>query len=217
MLYNVQKIKEDLFERYPSLRGIESMFIAAYDILNNSIASGGKILICGNGGSAADAEHFVGELMKGFHLKRKLQPKDIENMQKSAQDEKLICSLQKAIPAISLSSQLGLITAISNDISDDMIYAQQVYGYANSSNDVLIGLSTSGNSNNVLNAIKVANMLGLKSICITGKSNNLLSQLATICIRVPSTETYMIQEMTIPIYHALCAMLEFYFFGMEQE
>lgn len=211
---NVKKIAQCLFDRHSNLQKIKETFEFAFDKLVNAVIAGGKILVCGNGGSAADAEHIVGELMKGFLLKRELRQEDIQDMQVSIHDKDIIACLQRAIPAISLSSQLALLTAVSNDVSADMIYAQQVYGYAKP-NDILIGLSTSGNSKNVVNAVRVANMIGIDSICITGAGPNELSKLSTLCICLPFVETYRVQEFTIPVYHTLCAMLEAFFFDKE--
>ena len=160
---------------------------------------GGKILVCGNGGSASDADHIVGELMKGFLKDRKVTDERIP--------QELREKLQGALPAISLCAHTSLMTATMNDNDADMIFAQQVYGYANE-NDLLIALSTSGNSKNVVNAVKVAKALGVKVIALIGETGGVLKGLADITICAPSTETYKIQEYHLPIYHYLCAKVE---------
>lgn len=195
---------EDLFERYPELNECAWEIGQAQAILVHAFKHGNKILVCGNGGSACDAEHIVGELMKGFRLPRKVTddriPPDLRK------------KLQGALPAISLNSQTGLMTAIANDIDADMVFAQQVYGYAKE-DDVVIGISTSGNSKNVVNAIRVAESLNLLSIVLTGKDGGALKELETIAICVPATETYKIQEYHLAIYHYLCAKVEEEIFG----
>ena len=170
--------------------------------------NGGKIMICGNGGSAADSEHIAGELLKGFNLKRELSDED-----KSKFEDKTVAdNLQYGLPAISLVSQTGLMTAFMNDVSPENVFAQQVYAYASNENDVLIALSTSGNSKNVVNAVITARAKGIKTVSITGKSGGRLDSLCGVTIKTPSDRTFVIQEYTLPVYHALCAMTEAYFF-----
>lgn len=164
---------------------------------------GGKILVCGNGGSASDADHIVGELMKGFLKKREVTDGKIP--------QELREKLQGALPAISLCAHTALITATANDNDADMIFAQQVYGYAKE-NDLLIAISTSGNSKNVVNAAGVAKALGVKVIALTGEKGGELKSLANVTICAPSNETYKIQEYHLPIYHYLCARVENEFF-----
>lgn len=183
----------------------------AYELLLEAYAADNKILVCGNGGNAADAEHMVGELMKGFKRKRELGPAGKEAFG-AVGDEELADKLQRAIPAISLNSQTALCTAIGNDLGYDMVFAQQVYGYGRAG-DVLVAMSTSGNSANVVQAAKVAKVQGLKVIGITGEGGSCLEQYCDICLKMPSLETYRIQEYTLPLYHALCAMLEERAFG----
>lgn len=198
----------NFYERFPELRGkgIEK----AFSILLSSCQSGHKILICGNGGSSSDSDHIVGELMKAFCL-----PRTLPEEEKKKFPPEIALKLQKAIPAISLSAHSGLLTAIGNDVSFDMVYAQQVYGYGEEG-DVLIGLSTSGNSLDVVNATYVAKGKGMKTISITGEKESKLSAISDITLRLPSTETYRIQEYTLPIYHLLCLMLENALFGDEK-
>jgi D-sedoheptulose 7-phosphate isomerase len=205
----VESFFNELFIRYPQLERCRKSIKEAFFILMECYKSDGKILICGNGGSAADSEHIVGELMKGFLLKRPIKEKEKEKIRAAFPEdwEYLSEHLQGAIPAISLISQSAISTAYVNDIAADMVYAQQVYGYAKSG-DVLIGLSTSGNSRNVVNAIKVATAFGIKTIGMTGKSGGLIKELCDVNIQVPEVETYKIQEYHLPVYHTLCAMIE---------
>ena len=193
----------DLFERYPQLNTCAEDIENAFAIIVDTYKKGGKILVCGNGGSASDADHIVGELMKGFLKDRKVTDERIP--------QELREKLQGALPAISLCAHTSLMTATMNDNDADMIFAQQVYGYANE-NDLLIALSTSGNSKNVVNAVKVAKALGVKVIALTGETGGVLKGLADITICAPSTETYKIQEYHLPIYHYLCASVENEFF-----
>lgn len=194
---------KELIDRYPQLKTCEKDIEKALALMIDTYKKGGKILVCGNGGSAADADHIVGELMKGFKLPRKVTDERIS--------QELREKLQGALPAISLSAHTSLMTATINDNDADMIFAQQVYGYANE-NDLLIAISTSGNSKNVVNALKVAKTLGVKAIALTGKTGGILKDLADITICAPSTETYKIQEYHLPIYHYLCAKVEEEFF-----
>ena len=193
----------DLFERYPQLNICKNDIENALSLMIDTYKKGGKILVCGNGGSSADADHIVGELMKGFLKSRKVTDERIP--------QELREKLQGALPAISLSAHTSLMTATINDNDADMIFAQQVYGYAKE-DDLLIAISTSGNSKNVLNAVKVAKSLGVKTIALTGETGGELKQLADVTICAPSTERYKIQEYHLPIYHYLCASVENEFF-----
>ncbi len=184
----------------------------ALDLLWISCRSGGKILVCGNGGSAADAEHIVGELMKGFRLKRPLSEGEKEAFGAVKDGKKLADALQKGIPAISLNSHTALLTAVGNDTAYRMVFAQQVYGYGKKG-DILIAMSTSGRSVNVLEAAKTARVMEMKVIGITGETFSELGEYSDICFRLPARETYQVQEYTLPLYHALCAMLEERMFG----
>lgn len=193
----------DLLTRYPQLKTCEKDIEMALSLMIDTYKKGGKILVCGNGGSSADADHIVGELMKGFLKSRKVTDERIP--------QELREKLQGALPAISLSAHTSLMTATINDNDADMVFAQQVYGYAKD-NDLLIGISTSGNSKNVVNAVKVAKSLGIKTIALTGETGGELKQFADVTICAPSTETYKIQEYHLPIYHYLCAKVEEEFF-----
>lgn len=198
-----------LFEHYPQLEACRENIAKAYELLLECGKGGGLVMTCGNGGSAADATHIVGELMKGFKLHRPLDEAERKVVIDSCQTdgEYLADRLQKGIRAVSLDDQTAIGTAVANDNGADMIFAQQVYGYARKG-DVLIGLSTSGNSGNVVRACQVARALGAKVIAMTGNGGGKMKALADAFIGVPATETYRIQEYHLPVYHALCAMVE---------
>jgi D-sedoheptulose 7-phosphate isomerase len=199
----VTEIFENLFNRYPALLECKKDIYEAYKLMKICYDNGGKILCCGNGGSSADCDHLVGELMKGFLKKRPL-----DSEEKNLFSDKFVADgLQKGLPAISLTSQSGLMTAFMNDCDAALIYAQQVYAYANK-NDLLIGFSTSGNSKNIVYALDSTNALSVDSIAITGNRNSKCSEKATVTIKIPENETYKIQELTLPIYHCLAAMIE---------
>lgn len=193
-----------LYERYPNLNICRNEIEKALESMIETYRNGGKVLVCGNGGSAADSEHIVGELMKGFLQKRKVEDERIP--------AKLREGLQGALPAISLPSQSALLSAFANDVDPKMMYAQLVYGYAGK-NDLVIGLSTSGNSENIVNALEVAKAVGIKTIALTGKKESRCSQIADVTIRVPAIETYEVQELHLPVYHYLCAQVEKLVFG----
>jgi D-sedoheptulose 7-phosphate isomerase len=207
-------ILEDLVARYPRLAGCRQDIEAAFHTLRRCFASGGKALVCGNGGSAADAEHIVGELMKGFVLKRPLTGEETGRLTAAFPTEgsEIAGKLQRALPAISLVSHTALTSAIANDTAQDMAFAQQVFGYGRQG-DALIGLSTSGNAANVVNAARVARAFGLSTVCLTGAGGGLLAGICDVAIRMPEPETHLVQELTLPVYHALCLMLERAFFG----
>ena len=193
-------------ERYPALLAVSKEVNEAYEIMKNSYENGGKLLICGNGGSASDSEHIVGELMKGFF---KLRPIPAEEQEAIGEMGKY---LQGALPAIALTNHAALSTAFLNDVHPGMVFAQQVYGYGQAG-DVLMALTTSGNSVNVLNACDVARAKGMKVIGLTGRDGGKLKDKCDCCIIVPSDITADIQEYHLPIYHTLCAMLEEYFYA----
>lgn len=203
-----------LRERYPDLEPTIASIEEGYGQLSNTFHNGGKLLICGNGGSAADSDHIVGELMKAFERRRRISDDLRQRLrqQDSQSGVYLADRLQGALPAISLSSHAALMTAISNDIAGDMIFAQQVLGYGRKG-DTLIGISTSGNSINVLHALRVARALELNTIGLTGNTGGRMAALCDVTICVPYERTAAIQERHLAIYHALCAMLEEEFFG----
>ena len=213
MQEKVMKHLDMLVQRYPDLLPVKKDIYAAYQIMAESYSQGGKLLIAGNGGSAADSEHIVGELMKSFILPRKPD----ETYRKKLIDANLefgtvlADNLQGALPAIALDGHFALTTAYMNDVEPLLCFAQQVNGYGNAG-DVFLGISTSGNSKNVLFAATVAKAKGMKVIGLTGEKESKLSAMADICVKAPRVETYQIQEMHLPIYHCWCLMLEAYFF-----
>ena len=194
---------KELFTRYPALSVCEQDIQKALRLIIDTYENGGKVLVCGNGGSAADSEHIVGELMKGFLKKRPVTDERIpEDLQKK---------LQGSLPAISLPSQCAILSAFINDVAPENAYAQLIYGYAKE-HDLLIGISTSGNSENVVNAVRVAKALNIRTISLTGARESKLSELSDVTVRVPETETYKVQELHLPVYHYLCAACEEHFF-----
>lgn len=205
-----------LIERYPALQCCKDDILNAYYLLEESYANGNKLLVAGNGGSAADSEHIVGELMKSFKLPRKLDKEFKCKLIREDEELGLVLSenLQGALPAIALDGHLALSTAYMNDCKPLLCFAQQVNGFG-VEGDIFLGISTSGNSKNILYAAVTAQAKGLKVIGLTGQKESKLSEIADICIKVPETETYMIQELHLPVYHCLCLMLEDCFFGRE--
>lgn len=204
---------DDLINCYPVLETCHNDIFTAYEILEKCLKNGNKILVAGNGGSAADALHIVGELMKSFVLPRKLScemSKAIDNNCMHA--NYLKDYLQMALPAIALVGEIGLTTAYSNDVAADLVFAQQVLGYGNAG-DVFFGITTSGNSKNIIYAAEIARAKGLYVVALTGTSGGSLKDLADVCIKAPEKATYKIQELHLPIYHAICLELEKYFFG----
>ena len=203
-----------LVERYPSLKSAKNDIVAAYLLLEESYENGGKLLVAGNGGSAADAEHIVGELMKGFKLPRKPETDFAEKLVAENQELGAVLAenLQGALPAIALDGHPALSTAYMNDCEPLLCFAQQVNGYGKEG-DVFLGISTSGNSKNILYAAVVAKAKGMKVVALTGAKDSKLSQIADVTIKAPETRTYRIQEYHLPIYHCLCLMLEERFFG----
>ena len=204
---------QQLTERYPRLDSLKSDIYAAFSVISESFSGGGKLLIAGNGGSAADAEHIVGELMKSFVKKRSLPDSFIASINDIDSEiaRYLIPRLQPGLPAIALTCHSSLNTASINDIDGNITFAQQVYGYGNEG-DVFLGISTSGNAKNVLYAAAAAKAKKLKVIALSGGDGGKLKTFADVSIVVPETETYKIQELHLPVYHCLCLMIEDRFF-----
>ena len=200
-----------LIERFPELCGAENDIELATEKIIDCYKNGGKVLLCGNGGSAADCTHIVGELMKGFLKRRPTDEKLANTLKENGADDTLIANLQCGLPAINLCESSALITAYCNDVDPDYIFAQQVYGLGKKG-DIFIGLSTSGNAKNVNHAVKIAKALGLTTIGMTGEKGGKLNENADICIKAPHNETYRIQEYHLPIYHVICAAVEDAFF-----
>lgn len=210
----LEKHVDQLINRYPKLKVCREDIIKAYEILEKAYSSGRKLLVSGNGGSASDSEHIVGELMKEFKLKRRVYGDQAAALKEIDPElgQTLADGLQGALPAISLTGHSSLTTAFMNDAMPELVFAQQVNGYGKPG-DVYLGISTSGNSKNVLYAAVNAKAKGLHVIGLTGSHENKLMKYADVCIRVPEIETYKIQELHLPVYHCLCLMLEDKFFG----
>ena len=203
-----------LIERYPVLAECKNDIVSAYEIMEEAYLNDKKLLIAGNGGSAADSEHIAGELMKRFKILRPV-PEDFKQKLlsiDSVRGENLANNLERGLMAIPLVAHEALTTAYINDVDGLGVFAQQLYGFGRPG-DVFLGISTSGNSKNVMSATVVARALGIKVIGLTGKTGGELAEVADVVIRVPETETYMIQELHLPVYHCLCLMLEDKFFG----
>ena len=210
----IQKHVDTLMKRYPALLLCREDIIAAYELLEEAFSRDKKLLIAGNGGSAADAEHIAGELMKRFRIPRTV-PEHLQKRLKEVDQERgeaLSRNLERGLMAIPLVAHEALTTAYINDVDGLGVFAQQLYGYGREG-DVFLGISTSGNSRNVISATVVARALGIKVIGLTGQSGGELAAVADVAIRVPETETYKIQELHLPVYHCLCLMLEDRFFG----
>lgn len=207
------KYIKELITRYPILEPAEPHILTAYELLKDSYAHGGKLLVAGNGGSCADSEHIVGELMKGF-LKRRPVTDGFKERLLAADTGRggyLAQNLQQALPAISLTCHTGLSTAFSNDVGSELVYAQQIYGYGRKG-DVFLGITTSGNAENIMYGAVAAKAADIKIIGLTGNDGGLLAKISDVSIIVPEQSTYKIQELHLPIYHTLCLMLEDHFF-----
>lgn len=203
----------ELLARYPVLKREEASIRAAYECLRECYESGGKLLIAGNGGSCADAEHIVGELMKGFVKKRPVSEELRKALIKTDGEAgtALADCLQMGLPAIALTGHAGLTTAFLNDVNGSMVYAQQVLGYGKAG-DILLAISTSGNSENVRLAAITAKAKGMKVIGLLGRDGGVIRSFCDEAVVVPEQETFKIQELHLPVYHALCLMLEEHFF-----
>lgn len=212
----LQKHVDLLIERYPVLKVCEQSIIDAYLVMEECYVNDGKLLIAGNGGSAADSEHIAGELMKRFKTPRPVTAEFAEKLKSidPVRGENLAHNLERGLMAIPLVAHEALSTAYINDVDGLGVFAQQLFGFGRPG-DVFLGISTSGNSKNVMSATVVARAIGLKVIGLTGANGGELAEVADVVIKVPETETYMIQELHLPVYHCLCLMLEDRFFGCE--
>jgi D-sedoheptulose 7-phosphate isomerase len=210
---DTKELIDQLCDRHPSLTTLKP---AIEDACNQMIAcyeNGGKVLVCGNGGSCSDSEHIVGELMKSFELKRPIRP-DLQEKLAALSPERgkyLAIHLQQGLPAISLTSHTSLTTAIANDIHGDIIFAQQVIGYGKT-DDLLLAISSSGNSQNILDACMVAKAMNLRVIGLTGETGGKMKEFCDILINVPGRRTFMVQELHLPVYHVICLAVEHHFF-----
>ena len=210
----LQKHIDLLMKRYPVLEACKEEIIGGYELMEECYKNGGKLLIAGNGGSAADSEHIAGELMKRFKIPRSI-PEDLKKKLieiDSVRGENLSKNLERPLMAIPLVAHEALTTAYINDVDGLGVFAQQLYGFGRAG-DVFLGITTSGNSQNVMSATVVARALGIKVLGLTGENGGELSQVANVCVKVPETETYMVQELHLPVYHCWCLMLEDKVFG----
>ena len=204
---------DELVQRYPVLEPVKGDILKAYEIMRDCYEKGGKLMIAGNGGSCSDSEHIVGELMKSFMFERKIQKKYADELVRLYGDEGVALSkkLEGTLCSIPLTSMPALSTAFINDVDPALTFAQMLYGYGREG-DCFLGISTSGNSKNILYALQVAKAKGITTIGLTGEGGGKMKELCDITIQVPEKETFMIQELHLPIYHCLCAMLEADFF-----
>ena len=205
---------EELIRRYPQLAVCKKDIEKAYLLLQKTYDKNGKLLIAGNGGSAADSEHIVGELMKRFKITRPINKELADQLMKidPERGERLVKNLEMPLRAVPLTSHIAITTAYMNDADATGVFAQQMLGFGNEG-DVFLAISTSGNSENIISACVVAKAMNIKIIGLTGEKESKLSKYSDICIKVPETETYKIQELHLPVYHALCLMLESNYFG----
>lgn len=212
-MLKMKEIIEDLIRRYPVLAPCEESISKAVDMLMVCYRIGAKMMVCGNGGSAADALHIVGELAKSFVAERRLTEGEYVRLKAVSPDaDYLYENLQGGLPAISLVNEVSLMTAYANDKAAELVFAQQVYTQGRKS-DILLAISTSGNSRNVLWAAQVARMKGIHVLSLTGAGGGKLAALSDCLIAAPETETYLVQELHLPIYHCLCLCIEEWFFG----
>lgn len=203
-----------LIDRYPVLSVCKEEIRKAFTLLKKTYEQEGQLLVCGNGGSGADSEHIVGELMKEFAIRRPLGEEEKKRLCEVSKEhgELLGAHLQGSLPAIPLTGNIALSTAFANDAVPELVFAQQVYGYGRE-NSALLGISTSGNSRNVIYALEVAKTKKMVTIGMTGESGGKMKELCDVCICVPAKKTYQIQELHLPVYHTLCLMIEEEFFG----
>lgn len=204
-----------LIEAFPLLAHKSAAIAECCRVILACFENGGKLLLCGNGGSACDCEHIAGELMKGFLLKRPLLAREKELLAKAGDDGRLAGVLQRAAPVLVLSGLNGLSTAFLNDVDPQAGFAQQAFAYARPG-DVLLGISTSGNSQNVMLAMIAAKARGAKVVALTGDGGGRMAALCDVLVDVPQTETYRVQELHLPVYHAICAALESELFGKDE-
>lgn len=207
---------EELLRRYPALSVCRAEITEALEAMTEAFRRGGKLLLCGNGGSCADCDHIAGELLKGFLSRRPADEETVRNLTAQYPEEgtNLAKKLQRGLPAISLAAHAGVMTAFANDVDPELIYAQLVYAYGKPE-DVVLGISTSGNSRNVVAALRTAKALGLKTVGLTGSRESVMDSICDVTVKVPETETYKVQEYHLPVYHYLCAALEERFFGAD--
>lgn len=202
---------DELFHRYPALEGLRPSITNAHHLLTEVFENGGKLLLIGNGGSASDADHFAGELLKGFRSKRTLPESFLKRLEAEGMDEQIAGKLQGSLPAIALPCQTAAMSAITNDQHPNLVFAQQVLGLGQKG-DAILGITTSGKSKNILAAFSMARARSIHTIALTGHLAETIESLSDVRIGVPAQETTAVQEYHLPIYHALCAMVEAHFF-----
>ena len=209
----VKDVLDDLIIRYPILEACSESILEAFNLIVKSYEKGGKLLVAGNGGSAADAEHISGELMKEFCIRRPLDEKLKESLMQidGERGRRLSRELCKTLEVIPLVNNSALLSAYANDVGGSGHFAQQIIGYGKAG-DVFFGISTSGNSDNIIDACVVSKAIGLSVVCLTGESGGKVSRFSDVTIKVPEIETYKVQELHLPVYHCLCKMLELQFF-----
>ncbi len=203
---------EKLMQNYPQLKLTRETIEEAYEQMRLCYLAKGKLMFCGNGGSAADCEHIVGELMKEYRISRAIPREFAEQLKRYGAKDEMLQNIMGALPAVTLTSNTGFFTAFCNDNDAEYVFAQQVYGLGRE-NDILFVLTTSGNSPNIINASIMARAMGIKVIALTGSGGGKMKEYADILIDVPEKETARVQELHLPVYHALCGMLEEYFYG----
>lgn len=206
---------EKLIGNYPKLSSVEGQIIKAYERMRRCYQEKGKLLLCGNGGSAADCEHIVGELMKEYRIRRQIPQEFAEELKKCGASDGMLGNIIGALPAVSLTSNIGFLTAFCNDNDAEYVFAQQLYALGEKG-DILFAITTSGNSPNIINASIVAKAMGIGVIALTGSGGGKVKEYADVLINVPAEETARVQELHLPVYHALCGMLEDYFFGKNE-
>lgn len=211
-MFAYNQVLEAFFNKHPNLLGIKDDLQQAYEIIHRGFQNGGMLLLCGNGGSACDCEHIASELMKGFLLERPLTADEAEALSLAGDDGTMAARLQRALPVVVLNGLIGMSSAFMNDVKGELTYAQQAFAYAKP-DDVFLGISTSGNAYNVCAAAIAAKAKGAKVIGLTGESGGKLRQICDVCVKAPEHETFRVQELHLPIYHALCIALEQAFFG----
>jgi D-sedoheptulose 7-phosphate isomerase len=209
MKQRTEQLYKEFFDLQRDLLPLKNSILDICDVLLRTYQNGGKVLICGNGGSCADGDHIVGELMKGFLLKRPLEKELLNRFEQIGGAEGLVAAqkLQQGLPAISLNAHTALLSAFSNDVDPELVYAQQVIGYA-AKGDAVIGISTSGNSSNVVYALMAAKAVGAVSIALSGRDGGKIGKIADYSMIAPKSETYHIQECHLAVYHFICAYLE---------
>ena len=212
MKENVKKILDNLYVTYPALKECDNDITNIFTILKNCYENDGKLLICGNGGSSCDCEHISGELLKSFKIKRPLCDRKRKALKQLENGEYIADRLEEGLISIPLVSFTGVNTAFANDAAPELVYAQLV-NVMGRKGDVVLGISTSGNSANVVYALNVAKAYGLKTVGLAGRTGGKLKEICDACVCVPAKETFAVQEYHLPVYHALCAMFEEEFFG----